>query len=100
MPDAHPFDLNANDRVARRSRGRWAKTAPARPRQADRAYQEIKRRILDNEIPAGIQTLEQELAEMLGMSRTPVREAVIRLEEDSMVGVRPRRAACFHAVTR
>ncbi|HIC81948.1 MAG TPA: GntR family transcriptional regulator, partial [Kiloniellaceae bacterium] len=47
--------------------------------QSERAYQELKRRILDNEMPAGFQALEQELAELLGMSRTPVREALIRL---------------------
>ena len=89
MQDAHPSRLKstARNRGGHRDPRR---PAPARPRQADRAYQEIKRRILDNEIPAGAQTLEQELAEMLGMSRTPVREAMIRLAEDGMVEVRPR----------
>ncbi len=57
---------------------------------ADRAYAEVKRRILDNEMPAGYQILEQELAEMLDMSRTPVREAMIRLAEEGMVEIRPR----------
>jgi len=55
-----------------------------------RAYNELKRRILDNEMPAGYQALEQELAELLGMSRTPVREALIRLANEGMVEVRPR----------
>ncbi len=58
--------------------------------QAARAYEELKRRILADEMPAGFQALEQELAEALGMSRTPVREALIRLAEDGMVEVRPR----------
>ncbi len=57
---------------------------------ADRAYAEVKRRILDNEMPAGYQILEQELAELLQMSRTPVREAMIRLAEEGMVEIRPR----------
>ena len=57
---------------------------------ADRAYAEVKRRILDNEMPAGYQILEQELAELLEMSRTPVREAMIRLAEEGMVEIRPR----------
>ena len=57
---------------------------------ADRAYVDIKRRILDNEIPAGFQILEQELAQLLEMSRTPVREAMIRLAEEGMVEIRPR----------
>ena len=58
--------------------------------QTERAYSEIRRRILENEMSAGTQVLEQELAEMLEMSRTPVREAMIRLAEEGMVEVRPR----------
>jgi DNA-binding GntR family transcriptional regulator len=55
-----------------------------------RAYAEIRRRILENELPAGSLMLEQELAALLKMSRTPVREALIRLENEGMVEVRPR----------
>ena len=58
--------------------------------RTERAYSEIRRRILENEMSAGTQVLEQELAEMLEMSRTPVREAMIRLAEEGMVEVRPR----------
>jgi DNA-binding GntR family transcriptional regulator len=55
-----------------------------------RAYAQIRRQILDNELPAGSLMLEQELAASLKMSRTPVREALIRLENEGMVEVRPR----------
>lgn len=55
-----------------------------------RAYREIRRRIFENEMPPGAQYLEQELAELLNMSRTPVREALIRLEDERLVEVRPR----------
>lgn len=55
-----------------------------------RAYHEIRRRILSGEMKAGTQFLEQELAELLRMSRTPVREATIRLAEERLVEVRPR----------
>lgn len=54
------------------------------------AYNEIRRRILDNEMPAGTMMLESELAAVLEMSRTPVREALIRLANEGMVEVRPR----------
>lgn len=57
------------------------------------AYTEIKRRILDNEMPANSQHLEQELAKDLRMSRTPVREALIRLAEEGLVEVVPRHGA-------
>ncbi len=58
-----------------------------------RAYQELRRRILDNTMPAGQQYLEQELAVALGVSRTPVREALIRLAEERLIEVRPRHGA-------
>lgn len=61
-----------------------------RPSQTRRAYDELKRRILDNELPPGTRALEQEIALLLGMSRTPVREALIRLTQEGMVEVRPR----------
>jgi DNA-binding GntR family transcriptional regulator len=65
---------------------------PETPRlsQAQRAYREIRRRILDNEMSPNAQYLERELAAALKMSRTPVREALIRLSEERLVEVRPR----------
>lgn len=56
----------------------------------ERAYETVKQRILDNEWPAGHVALEQEVASELGMSRTPVREALIRLADEGLVEVRPR----------
>ena len=53
-------------------------------------YLRIKRRILDNEFPPGFQILEQALALRLGVSRTPVREALIRLQNEGLVEVIPR----------
>ncbi len=64
--------------------------AGVRRSQTRRAYDELKRRILDNELPPGSQALEQQAAEWLGMSRTPVREALIRLAQEGMIEVRPR----------
>ena len=56
----------------------------------NRAYHEIKRRILDNDLQPNVIMLEKELADSLDMSRTPVREALIRLSNEGMVEVRPR----------
>ncbi|MEM7503323.1 MAG: GntR family transcriptional regulator [Pseudomonadota bacterium] len=55
------------------------------------AYEQIKRRILDNEYVPGFQALENEIAEQLGVSRTPVREALIRLQHEGLVKLIPRR---------
>ncbi|MFY3383770.1 GntR family transcriptional regulator [Paracidovorax sp. MALMAid1276] len=57
----------------------------------DAAYRDMHRRILDNIWAPGYQALEQEIALQLGMSRTPVREALIRLEKEGLVAVIPRR---------
>ena len=65
-------------------------TAPGRVFSADRAYTEVRRRIIENEMPAGYVILEQDLAQELGMSRTPVREAMIHLAKEGLVEVRPR----------
>ena len=46
---------------------------------AEQAYRELKRRILDNDVSPGTVLLEQELAGLLGMSRTPVRHAIPRV---------------------
>jgi DNA-binding GntR family transcriptional regulator len=67
------------------------KSRPQRASLVERTYREIKRRILDNHYPPGLRVLEQDLAGQLGVSRTPVREALIRLENEGLVEVLPRR---------
>ena len=54
------------------------------------AYEQIRRRILDNDWPPGHRALEHEIAADLGMSRTPVRGAVLRLQNEGLVEVIPR----------
>jgi DNA-binding GntR family transcriptional regulator len=61
-----------------------------RPTAADAAYQRLRAMILDNHLPPGAQRLEAELALELGLSRTPVREAMLRLQQDGLVSVTPR----------
>lgn len=57
---------------------------------ADKAYRELRTRILDNSMPPGEQYTEEELAASLQMSRTPTREAMLRLAGEGLVEVRPR----------
>jgi DNA-binding GntR family transcriptional regulator len=64
--------------------------ASASQTQSDRAVEIIKRMILTNELPPGSNHLESELALMLGMSRTPVREAALLLAAQGLVDIRPR----------
>lgn len=64
--------------------------APQPVSLVDAAYEQIRRRILDNVWPPGHRALEQEVALALGMSRTPVREALVRLQSEGLVEVVPR----------
>lgn len=57
------------------------------------AYVRLKDEIRANRLPPGFQAPEPEIAERLGMSRTPVREALIRLEAEGLVELIPRRGA-------
>jgi len=54
------------------------------------AYCRMRRLILSNAWAPGFQATEQEAANYLGMSRTPVREAMQRLHQEGLVAVVPR----------
>ena len=58
-----------------------------------RVYDHVKRRIVANELPFGSKLTEDELAKELGISRTPIREALNRLAQDRLVTVSPGRGA-------
>lgn len=59
-------------------------------RLPQRAYLAVRRAIRDLRLPPGQMVLEAEVAEALGMSRTPVREALVRLEAEGLVQLVPR----------
>ncbi|MEP3698282.1 MAG: GntR family transcriptional regulator, partial [Marinomonas sp.] len=58
---------------------------------SQRALKELRNLIFSGELPAGSDHLESELAERLGMSRTPVREAALTLESQGLLQLRPRK---------
>ena len=62
----------------------------ASPGAVERVYRAVRSRILDNVWPPGHQALEQAIALELGVSRTPVREALIRLQNEGLIDVVPR----------
>lgn len=57
----------------------------------ERVYLHIKDLILDGEFKAGDRLVERELAERLNISRTPIREALFRLESQGFVKTVPRK---------
>jgi DNA-binding GntR family transcriptional regulator len=54
------------------------------------AYGLLRQRIFDNTYPPGHQALESALAQELGISRTPLREALVRLQQEGLIEVVPR----------
>ena len=56
------------------------------PRQI---YEILRTRILSTELPPGSSINERYLAEALGVSRTPIREAIRRLSNDGLISIIP-----------
>ena len=54
-----------------------------------KAYDEIKKKIMDEEFPPGTFLAERKLAMMLGMSKTPVKSALERLAVEGFVTISP-----------
>lgn len=63
-----------------------------RSTKRDRIAQELRRRILSNEVPRGARLRQDELAAELDSSITPVREAIRVLEAEGLVVSEPRKA--------
>ena len=63
------------------------------------AYDVLKKAIITGEIPAGERIVETEYADRLHISRTPLREALRKLERDGLVEYVMRRGVVVHAFT-
>src|SRR6186713_2976070 len=61
--------------------------APRVGKLADVVYDSLKAQIHDFQLVAGDRFSEAELGQRLGMSRTPVREALFRLRNEGFLGV-------------
>jgi DNA-binding GntR family transcriptional regulator len=57
------------------------------------AADELRRRILAGEFPDGFQLKQDALAEDFGMSRIPIREALVQLDSEGLVRILPHRGA-------
>jgi DNA-binding GntR family transcriptional regulator len=68
--------------------------------KADYAYTELRRRILDGELAPGERLLLRPLAEVLGVSVMPVREAIRLLERDGLVSTESHRGATVTSISR
>lgn len=62
------------------------------------AYDKLRKRILDGNLVPGTQLRDKELAEQLGVSRTPIREALLRLEDEGLVKTKPNRSTVVSSI--
>jgi DNA-binding GntR family transcriptional regulator len=62
------------------------------------AYIKLRDWILDGTLAPGAQLRDKELAEQLGVSRTPIREALLRLEDEGLVKTKPNRSTLVSSI--
>jgi len=68
-------------------------TDPRAGTAKDRALEYVKAQVLTGQFPGGELISEGDVAAALGMSRTPVREAFLRLEAEGLLRLYPQRGA-------
>lgn len=56
-------------------------------------YEELKRNIMTGRIVPGTRLMEVDLSNQMGVSRTPIREAIRKLEKEGLVTIQPRHGA-------
>ena len=63
------------------------------PNLTEQAYQSVKRQLLNGSFPEGSKLTEEYLSSALGISKSPVREALMRLESEGLISIESRRGA-------
>ena len=63
------------------------------PNLTELAYQSVKQHLLSGELVEGSRLTEESLSSQLGISKSPVREALTRLESEGLVVIESRRGA-------
>ena len=74
--------------------------ADAETTKADEIGAALERAILFGELPPGTMLRQEQLAEQFGVSRTPIREALRRLDALGLVVFRPNRGVLVRAPSR
>lgn len=62
-------------------------------------YDTLRQAIFEGELKDGDRLIEKELAQRLGVSRTPVREAIRKLESDGLIEYSPRKGVVVRGIT-
>lgn len=64
-------------------------SVPARKSLGQYVYENLKKAIVKGQLPAGNRIVESRVASALGISRTPVREAIHKLEREGLLSQNP-----------
>ncbi|MGF3056484.1 GntR family transcriptional regulator [Microbacterium sp. YY-01] len=80
------------DQFAERHRGGYRSVG-------DMAYEVLRDAILEGALPPGTKLRQETLAESIGISRLPIRSALIQLESDGLVEFHARRGAVVRALS-
>lgn len=75
-------------------------TIPTVRRLQDEAYDHIKEKILSGELGEGQLYSETKITSVLGMSRTPVRDALLRLKMEGLIEIYPSRGFCVKKISK
>ncbi len=62
-------------------------------------YKRIKEAIVNHQLYPGMKLDEKQLSEKLGVSRTPIREAFTRLDQEGLVSIEPHRGVFVSRIT-
>ncbi|UCC66442.1 MAG: GntR family transcriptional regulator [Deltaproteobacteria bacterium] len=81
-------------------KGVWEIKGTERKTLREVVYERLKKRIQRGEFKVKERLIEQRLAEDLGVSRTPVREAISKLEQDGLVDKIPQGGAVVKGTTK
>jgi DNA-binding GntR family transcriptional regulator len=87
------------ERIGTTLPARFSKEAMTRPTLATQVYLDLKRRILGSELALGQRLNIDELAKLLDVSPSPVKEALKQLEADGLIEIRARRQTLVRQFT-
>ncbi len=86
-------------KVVSQKRARFIYVSGVRDKLSEKVYRALKRDIIRGVHPAGEPLTEKELARRYKASRTPVREAALRLQEERLLRIVPNRGYFVSPIT-
>ena len=86
--------------LAEVAKKKTSRKPPARSSTTDRVAESLRGRIADGDLAPGQRIIELDVSHDLGVSRSPIREALLRLVEEGLVTILPYRGAIVSPLRR